>query len=71
MNPTPQRSNVSLSASTLQGSIAESVFLIGMQRNGDLVAGTSYAPYLANNYSSQWTPNLINFNITHVALSTR
>ncbi|KAK7681480.1 hypothetical protein QCA50_015572 [Cerrena zonata] len=55
---------------TLQGSIAEAVFLIGMQRNGDLVAGSSYAPYLANNYSSQWTPNLINFNITHVALST-
>nr|APY26399.1 alpha-L-arabinofuranosidase [Auricularia auricula-judae] len=55
---------------TLQGSIAEAVFMIGMQRNGDLVLSSSYAPYLANVESTQWTPNIINFNATHVSRST-
>ncbi|EJD39848.1 glycoside hydrolase [Auricularia subglabra TFB-10046 SS5] len=55
---------------TLQGSIAEAVFMMGMQRNGDLILSTSYAPYLANVESTQWTPNLINFNATHVSRST-
>ncbi|TDL22716.1 glycoside hydrolase [Rickenella mellea] len=59
-----------LQSPTLQGSIAEAVYLMGMQRNGDLVVATSYAPYLANVYASQWTPNMINFNISHISLST-
>jgi len=58
-------------SSTLQSSLAEAVYIVGMQRNGDLVVGTSYAPYLANNNSIQWTPNFINFNATTVSLSTR
>ncbi|KAI0090435.1 glycoside hydrolase superfamily [Irpex rosettiformis] len=60
-----------LKTPTLQGSIAESIFLMGMQRNGDLIVSSSYAPYLANNYSLQWTPDFINFNVSHVSLSTR
>jgi hypothetical protein len=32
---------------TIQGSVAEAVFALGMQRNGDLLLGTSYAPYLS------------------------
>jgi len=59
-----------LATPTLQGSLAEAVFIIGMQRNGDLTLGLSYAPYLSNIQSTQWTPNLIQFNITDVALST-
>ncbi|KZW04424.1 glycoside hydrolase [Exidia glandulosa HHB12029] len=55
---------------TLQGSLAEAVFIMGMQRNGDLVLGTSYAPYLANVHATQWTPNMINFNATHILRST-
>jgi len=55
---------------TLQGSLAESVFIMGMQRNGDLTLGLSYAPYLANIEATQWTPNMIQFNITDLALST-
>lgn len=44
-----------------EGSIGESVFLIGTERNGDKVIGASYAPTLANNNSIQWGTDMIYF----------
>lgn len=43
------------------GSVAEAVFLIGAERNGDAVIGASYAPTLQNLNSYEWSPDLISF----------
>ncbi|KAJ5593923.1 Arabinosidase A [Penicillium hispanicum] len=45
----------------MQGSVAEAVFMIGFERNSDLVKMASYAPLLQLVNSTQWTPNLIPF----------
>ncbi|KAJ5909428.1 Arabinosidase A [Penicillium tannophilum] len=45
----------------MQGSVAEAVFMIGMERNSDLIKMASYAPLLQLTNSTQWTPNLIPF----------
>ncbi|KAL0941459.1 alpha-L-arabinofuranosidase [Colletotrichum truncatum] len=46
------------------GSVAEAVFLLGAERNGDRVIGVSYAPLLANMNpnASQWTPTQIAYD---------
>lgn len=38
----------------MQGSVAEAVFLIGVERNSDLVQMASYAPLMQNIGSTQW-----------------
>ncbi|KAJ5998410.1 Arabinosidase A [Penicillium sp. IBT 35674x] len=45
----------------MQGSVGEAVFMIGMERNSDLIKMASYAPLLQLTNSTQWTPNLIPF----------
>ncbi|GAB7342511.1 hypothetical protein MBLNU457_g0701t1 [Dothideomycetes sp. NU457] len=54
------------------GSVAEAVFFLGMERNGDKVIGAAYAPLLENVNSIQWQPDLISFNADpdQTALST-
>jgi alpha-L-arabinofuranosidase len=48
----------------LYGALGEAAFLIGAERNQDVVNFISYAPFLENvNYSS-WFPNMIRFNNT-------
>ncbi|KAG9560142.1 glycoside hydrolase, partial [Aureobasidium melanogenum] len=44
-----------------EGSVAEAVFLLGAERNSDMIIGASYAPTLQNLNSYQWTPDMISF----------
>ena len=59
--------------SILQGSLAESVFILGMENNCDIVRGAAYAPELSNesdDRASQSTPGLLEFDTTKVVGST-
>ncbi len=59
--------------SILQGSLAESIFILGMENNCDIVRGAAYAPELSNesdDRASQSTPGLIEFDSTKVVGST-
>ncbi|OJD17876.1 hypothetical protein AJ78_02048 [Emergomyces pasteurianus Ep9510] len=53
---------VQLSEPNMQCSAAEAVFMIGMERNSDVVKMGAYAPLLRNLGGTQWTPNMIEFN---------
>jgi alpha-N-arabinofuranosidase len=44
------------------GAIAEAAFMVGMERNADIVTMTAYAPLLAHVDAWQWTPDLIWFD---------
>mgnify|MGYP000119774609 FL=1 len=46
----------------LYGALGEAAFLIGMERNQDVVELASYAPLLENVNYNAWFPNLIRFN---------
>ena len=54
------KSNTSLAA------IAEAAFMTSIERNGDVVELAAYAPMLAYDGHTQWTPDLIWFNNTTV-----
>lgn len=59
--------------SILQGSLAESIFILGMENNCDIVRGAAYAPELSNesdNRASQSTPGMLEFDTTKVVGST-
>ncbi|KAJ8065009.1 hypothetical protein OCU04_007312 [Sclerotinia nivalis] len=47
---------------TWVGAVGEAIYLLGMERNGDIVLGASYAPGFQNINSFQWTPDLITFS---------
>jgi alpha-L-arabinofuranosidase len=51
---------------TLYNALAEALYLTGVERNGDVVRMTSYAPLLAKEKHTQWNPDLIYFNNTEV-----
>ena len=42
--------------------LSEAAFMIGLERNGDLVEYASYAPLLARKNYAQWSPDLIWFD---------
>ncbi len=46
----------------LESALVEALFLSSIERNGDLVAMTSYAPLLAKEKRTNWNPDLIYFN---------
>lgn len=48
--------------STVRSALAEAAFMIGMERNGDVVRLASYAPLLARVGDTQWVPDLIYFD---------
>lgn len=50
----------------IESALAEALHLINVERNGDIVALTSYAPLLAKEGFTQWNPDLIYFNNTEV-----
>lgn len=52
--------------STLRSALAEAAYMTGLERNGDVVRMSSYAPLLARVNHSQWTPDLIYFTATAV-----
>ncbi|KAF3327213.1 alpha-L-arabinofuranosidase 1-like protein [Carex littledalei] len=47
---------------TLLASLAEAAFLIGLEKNSDIVEMASYAPLFVNNNDRRWTPDAIVFN---------
>lgn len=50
----------------LETALAEVLHLANIERNGDVVAMTSYAPLLAKEKFTQWNPDMIYFNNTEV-----
>ena len=53
-------------ASTLDAAVCEAAFMTGLMRNADVVTMTCYAPLLAREGFTQWTPDLIWFDATRV-----
>jgi alpha-L-arabinofuranosidase len=51
---------------TMYNALAEALYLTALERNGDVVHMTSYAPLLAKEGRTQWNPDLIYFNNTEV-----
>ena len=49
-------------ANRLENALAEAIYLTGVERNGDVVEMTSYAPLLARNGHTSWNPDLIYFD---------
>ena len=47
----------------------EALYLLGVERNGDVVAMTSYAPLFAKKNHLSWNPDLIYFDNTSVVLT--
>ncbi len=52
--------------SNIETALAEALYLTSLERNGDVVSLTSYAPLLAKEGHTQWRPDLIYFNNTEV-----
>ncbi|KAJ0314525.1 hypothetical protein Brms1b_006783 [Colletotrichum noveboracense] len=51
----------SVQYSDMRGSVSEAVFMIGLERNSDLIRGVAFAPLLSLVDHQQWAPNLIPF----------
>lgn len=51
---------------TLRSALAEAAYLTSLERNGDVVALSSYAPLLGKRGRTQWDPDLIYFTNTEV-----
>ena len=58
-----------VTANSWQTALAEASFLTGVERNGDVVALSSFAPLLCLAERGQWVHNLIYFNQYHVMKS--
>jgi alpha-L-arabinofuranosidase len=52
--------------SNLEVALTEALYLTSLERNGDVVHMASYAPLLAREKHTQWTPDLIYFNGTEI-----
>lgn len=52
--------------SSLESALAEAIYLTDIERNGDIVAMTSYAPLLCNVNFRNWDPDMIYFDNTKV-----
>jgi alpha-N-arabinofuranosidase len=62
--------NGRLAFPTIQSATGEAAFMIGLERNSDIVFAASYAPLLQNVNSTQWTPDLVSFDAGAVYKST-
>lgn len=47
--------------STVRSAVAEAAYMVGIERNSDIVRLASYAPLLARVGSTQWVPDLLYF----------
>lgn len=56
-------------ANTLRSALAEAAYLTSIERNGDLVPLSSYAPLLSRVNHTQWRPDLIYFDDTTITPS--
>lgn len=54
----------------LETALCEALYLTTLERNGDVVSMTSYAPLLAKEKRTQWSPDLIYFNNKEVKPTT-
>lgn len=54
---------------SLKGALAEAAFMVGMERNSDIVTMSSYAPLFANVNNKAWNPDLIYFD-SHRVVAT-
>ena len=52
--------------STIETALACAMHICGLERNGDVVSMSSYAPLLAKHGHTQWNPDLIYFDNEHV-----
>ena len=52
--------------SNIETALAEALHLTTLERNGDIVSMSSYAPLLAKEGRTQWNPDLIYFNNTEI-----
>ncbi len=50
----------------IETALAEALHITTLERNGDIVVMSSYAPLLAKEGNTQWNPDLIYFNNTEV-----
>ncbi|KGN59403.1 alpha-L-arabinofuranosidase 1 [Cucumis sativus] len=50
---------------SLLAAIAEAAFLIGLEKNSDIVSMASYAPLFVNTNDRRWNPDAIVFNSSH------
>ncbi|THU91952.1 arabinofuranosidase [Dendrothele bispora CBS 962.96] len=55
---------------TMESSSGEAAFMIGLERNSDIVFAAAYAPLLNHIDGTQWTPNLITFDSGSLVRST-
>ncbi|MFY7840977.1 MAG: alpha-L-arabinofuranosidase C-terminal domain-containing protein, partial [Lacibacter sp.] len=53
----------------METALAEALYLCSVERNGDVVEMTSYAPLLAREGHTQWNPDMIYFNNSEVKLT--
>ncbi len=51
---------------TLFNALAEAAYMTSLERNGDVVVMSSYAPLLAKEGHTQWNPDLVYFSNTEV-----
>ena len=54
----------------METALTEALYLTALERNGDVVHMTSYAPLLAKERRTQWNPDLIYFNNREVKPTT-
>ncbi len=52
--------------STIETALSEAIHFCSLERNGDVVAMSSYAPLLAKEGHTQWNPDMIYFTNTEV-----
>jgi alpha-N-arabinofuranosidase len=53
----------------MKNAISEAAYMIGLERNGDVVSMASYAPLLAKKDHTQWTTDMIFFDNKRVCLT--
>ena len=58
--------NAGVGQGNLLAALSEAAFILGMERNSDVVKMSSYAPLFENVNQPNWTCNLIHFNSTQV-----
>ena len=54
---------------TMYSALCEAAYLTGIERNGDMVDMTCYAPLFGHRYHSQWSPDLIYFDNSSLVLT--
>ena len=54
---------------TLRSALAEAAYMTSLERNGDVVQLSSYAPLLAKQGRTQWRPDLIYFDNSKILLT--